>query len=189
MDWTVRRATPELAPAVREIARESWHAAYDEFLGPSQVTTMIDDWYALDGLEESIADAGDREDVSFLVAVPDDTDTGADIGTGDERSGDTAVGFAHAGILPDERSTAYLSRLYVRPSVWGDGAGTALIGRIEADVRPHCDRLRLSVLANNEIGISFYESAGFERVETHASDLVNVDGTGELEEFTYEKRL
>lgn len=41
MGWTVRQATPDAAPIIHEIARESWHAAYDDFLGPETVDEVV----------------------------------------------------------------------------------------------------------------------------------------------------
>lgn len=175
MNWTVRRATPDTAPVVREIARESWHAAYDGFLGHERVADTISDWYAIDGLEASILEAADREDATFLLAERRDDA---------KRENDDVVGFAHAGADADDLDVANLIRLYVRPAAWGDGAGTALLERVESALRETCDRLRLIVLADNEVGVSFYESSGFERVETRESDL----GAG-LEEYVYEKPL
>ncbi|ELZ01522.1 N-acetyltransferase GCN5 [Natrialba chahannaoensis JCM 10990] len=187
MNWTVHQAPPSAAETIREIAHESWHAAYDDFLGASQVDRMIDDWYELDELESSIANAADQAGASFLVAVP--SEGGGPASSENAENATAAVGFAHAGVDPDEPETAYLPRLYARPSVWGEGVGTALIARIEADLRSHSERLRLTVLADNEVGVSFYESRGFERVETRPSDLESVDGEGVLEEYIYEKSL
>ena len=172
MNWNVRRATPEEAPVVRGIARESWHAAYDEILGPDRVDEFVDDWYAIGGLEDSIRDAAVRDDAVFLVAEPESGSDGR------------IRGFAHAGAHPEAEAVAILHRLYVRPDAWGDGAGTALLERVEAALGPACDRLRLTVLADNDVGVSFYESAGFERLETRPSD----DGT-DLEEHRYGKPL
>lgn len=183
MDWTIRRATTDAAPVVREIARESWHAAYDDVLGPDTVTDVTDDWYAIEELEESIRNSRQTDDEAFLLAVPADTDGASDTDAGFGADVEIA-GFAHAGLHPDDPAVAYLVRLYVRPDAWGEGAGTALLERIEARFEPTCDRLRLTVLADNEIGISFYESAGFERVQTRPSDL----GDG-VDECTYEKQL
>lgn len=175
MTWTVRAATPGAAPIVREIARESWHAAYDEFLGAERVANAVANWYAIDDLEESITEAADHGDATFLLAEREDD--------GKRENDDNAVvGFAHAGADVDDPDVAQLIRLYVRPAAWGNGAGTVLLERVESDLRDACDRLRLVVLADNEIGVSFYESSGFQRVETHESDL----GNG-LEEYVYEK--
>ncbi|MFC4439347.1 MULTISPECIES: GNAT family N-acetyltransferase [Natrialbaceae] len=175
MNGTVRLATPDAAPIVREVARESWHAAYNEFLGAERVANAISDWYAIDGLEASITEAADREDATFLLAERRDDA---------KRENDDVVGFVHAGADADDPDVANLIRLYVRPTAWGDGVGTALLERVESDLRNACDRLRLVVLADNEIGVSFYESSGFERVESRDSDL----GNG-LEEYVYEKSL
>ncbi|RKD98362.1 GNAT family N-acetyltransferase [Halopiger aswanensis] len=191
MDWTIRQATTDAAPVVREIARESWHAAYDDILGAETVADVTDDWYAIAELEESIRNSRETDDETFLLAVPadtnddSDTDTAPDATAGSDAGvGAEIEGFAHAGLHPDDPAAAYLVRLYVRPDTWGEGAGTALLERIEAAFEPTCDRLRLTVLADNEIGVSFYESAGFERVQTRRSDLA--DG---VDECIYEKRL
>ncbi|AEH36685.1 GNAT family N-acetyltransferase [Halopiger xanaduensis] len=193
MDWTIRRATTDAAPAVREIARESWHAAYDDILGPDTVADVTDDWYAIEELEVSIRKSRETDDEEFLLAVPARADEASDAdpdpnpdATASSDAGVSAEieGFAHAGLHPDDPTAAYLVRLYVRPGTWGEGTGTALLERIEATFEPTCDRLRLTVLADNEIGVSFYESAGFERVQTRQSDL----GDG-IDECIYEKAL
>jgi len=164
----VRSAVSDDATAVREIARESWHAAHDSILGSETVAETIDRWYAIDELRASIAEARDREDAVFLVA---------------EDAGEL-VGFAHAGPHRDRPAVASLNRIYVCPDRWGNGSGTALLERVEGRLEEAYDRLYLAVLADNEVGVSFYESAGFERVGTQESDLK----TG-VEEYVYEKTL
>ncbi|WP_049927986.1 GNAT family N-acetyltransferase [Halopiger goleimassiliensis] len=170
MTGDVRQATTDDVWAIHETARQSWHAAYDDVLGPERVDDVVDDWYALGDLESSIEDASQRTDAAFLV-VPGDDDTGT-------------AGFAHVVPWPEDETVAYLVRIYVRPDRWGEGIGTALLERLESDLPERFDRLRLDVLADNEIGVSFYESSGFDRVTTRETDLA--DG---LEEFVYEKRL
>ncbi|WP_049988908.1 GNAT family N-acetyltransferase [Natrinema salifodinae] len=181
MTRDVRRATADDVWAVHEIARESWHDAYDEILGPETVDDVVDDWYAIGDLESSISEAEGRDDVAFLVAEGRDEPAG-----GGSRSETNANcrGFAHAVPWPEDTSVAFLARLYVHPASWNEGIGTALLERLEADLSGSFDRLRLAVLADNEIGISFYESTGFERVATRKNDL----GDG-LEEHVYERSL
>jgi ribosomal protein S18 acetylase RimI-like enzyme len=172
----VRRATVDDVWAIHDVARESWHAAYDDVLGAERVDEVVDDWYALGDLESSIADTSGRDDAAFLVAAdPPATESG------DEPA---YYGFAHAVPWPEDASVAFLARLYVRPERWNDGIGTALLEGLETELSGAFDRVRLAVLADNEIGISFYESAGFDRVETRASDL----GAG-LAEHVYEKPI
>lgn len=169
---TVREASRLNAPTVAQVARESWHGAYDEIVGVETVDDVVDEWYDVDSLENSIEDAADREDATFLVAED-----------ADEYELEL-VGFAHAGPNPEDADTAELARIYVHPEAWGDGTGRALLKQVERDLGERYDRLRLSVLAENEIGVAFYESTGFDRVESRSSDLGE-----DLEEYVYEKSL
>ncbi len=168
MSLNVRYAASDDATAIREIARESWHAAYDPILGNETVTETIDEWYTLDDLRTSISEAHDREDAVFLIA----------------EEADEPVGFAHAGPHRERPSVASLNRIYVRPGRWGDGIGTVLLERVQDYLSGEYDRLLLAVLGENEVGVSFYESAGFERIGVQDSDL-----KPEVEEYVYEKRL
>ncbi|PCR92710.1 GNAT family N-acetyltransferase [Natrinema ejinorense] len=176
MSRAVRHATVDDAWVIHEIARQSWHAAYDDLLGPETVDDVVDEWYAIGDLESSITEANGRRDAAFLVAS--DPPAAGTEGETDSR------GFAHAVPWPEDRSVAFLARLYVRPDKWNDGTGTALLDALVTELPAAFDRLRLAVLAANEIGISFYESTGFEHVETRPSDL----GT-DLEERVYEKSI
>ncbi|MGQ3411132.1 GNAT family N-acetyltransferase [Natrinema sp. LN54] len=176
MTRDVRRATVDDVWAVHEVARQSWHAAYDDVLGPETVDAVVDEWYAIGDLESSITEASGRDDAAFLVAE-------------DSPATDPAFetdydGFAHAVPWPEDPSVAFLARLYVRPDGWNEGTGTALLEGLETELSAGFDRLRLAVLAANEVGISFYESRGFDRIGTRPSDLA-----AGLEEHVYEKRL
>lgn len=165
---SIRQATPTDAPTIQDVARESWHAAYDDLLGPATVEETIDEWYERPSLETSIDDARNRADAAFLVA---------------EDATDGIVGFVHVIPSREEPSVGSLLRIYVRPRSWGDGVGTALLESLEAAVGPAFDRLRLLVLAENEVGVSFYESNGFERIEARESEF------DDLEEYVYEKPI
>ncbi|WP_227355492.1 GNAT family N-acetyltransferase [Haladaptatus salinisoli] len=162
-DATIRAANPADAATVRRVARESWHAAYDDILGANAVDETVDEWYDPDGLRESAADP----DHDFLVA---------------ERA--EIVGFVHVAPIPDEANVALLVRIYVVPSEWGTGLGTRLLERAERRLRDRgVERLRLSVFADNEVGVAFYDSRGFERVEEREAE-----GFG-VRECVYEKAL
>ncbi|ADB61958.1 GCN5-related N-acetyltransferase [Haloterrigena turkmenica DSM 5511] len=185
MTRAVRPATRDDAWAIHETARESWHAAYDEILGSDRVDEVVDDWYAIGDLESSIAGASERTDVAFLVAEP--TDSESRVRSTGERSGEfdrECAGFAHAVPWPEDSAVGYLARLYVSPEIWGEGIGTQLLTRLERDLEHAFDRLRLAVLAANDVGIAFYESAGFERVATRENDLA-----AGLEEYVYERPI
>ena len=165
MDDAIRPATPADAEAVLSVARESWHAAYDDILGEDAVEAVLEDWYQLGDLRESIGDS------TFVVA---------------DRYG-TVVGFAHAGPNPDAGEGTYqLYRLYVRPDLWGQAIGGRLLDRVADAVRAAGgDRLRLGVLADNDVGVSFYESRDFDRVDAGTVELAGET----VEEYTYETSL
>ncbi|WP_265108617.1 GNAT family N-acetyltransferase [Halosolutus halophilus] len=179
MTRDIRQATTEDVWAVHETARESWHAAYDDLLGRDRVDEIVDEWYAIGEIESSIDDTRGRDDAAFLVV-----ESAADAGSEPTETDERCRGFAHIVPWPEDERVAYLVRIYVRPELWGEGIGTALLEHLEAECEEVFDRLRLAVLADNEIGVSFYESRGFERVGTYESDL-GVD----LEEYVYEKQL
>jgi ribosomal protein S18 acetylase RimI-like enzyme len=161
---SVRPATLADVPAIQRVARAAWHAAYDDVLGPDAVETLQDRWYDRDGLRASI----EADPAVFLVAAAD---------------GEPA-GFAHAS--PDETGDWHLARIYVDPDRWGEGVGTALLGQVEAALRTRgVEAYRLAVLADNDVGVGFYESRGFERVDTREVELAGVPVT----EHWYRKTL
>lgn len=155
-DVTLRRARPDDAEAIQRVGRASWHAAYDDILGPETVDERIDEWWDRDGLRDSATD-----ETVMLVAD----------------AGERLVGVVH--LAPDEEATWVLARLYVRPERWGAGIGTALLDRGVERLPDDAERLRLVVLADNDVGVSFYESCGFEHVGERESTVD--EGVAELE--------
>ena len=152
--------------AIQRIALASWHAAYDDILGPGTVDSVVEEWYAADGLRGDVTDSRHV----FLVA---------------EHEGDV-VGFANSCQWGDEDGVAVLARIYVDPGHWNDGIGGTLFARSEWLLAERgYDRLRLVVFAENDVGVSFYESSGFERVETREAEF----GGESHEEYVYEKPL
>ncbi|PSP81088.1 GNAT family N-acetyltransferase [Halobacteriales archaeon QS_1_68_20] len=151
---TLRTATPDDAPAVQRVARASWHAAHDQVLGADAVDDLIDQWYDVAGLRESI----ERDDRPMFVAVAD---------------GDL-VGFASGGPTEGGPADAVVSRIYVHPDRWGEGHGTALLERLfEALREADSESVWLAVLADNEVGRSFYEARGFAVHEERTVELAD----------------
>jgi len=176
----VRQATVDDIWAVHEIARESWHAAYDDVLGPETVDAIVNEWYAIGDLESAITDTSGRDDAAFLVGA-DAMETTAD-STLEEQG--ALHGFAHMVPWPEDTAVAFLACLYVRPAVWNEGIGSALLETVETGLAARFERVRLAVLADNDVGISFSETRGFDRLETRASRLA-----AGLEEHVYEKQV
>lgn len=163
---TIREAEVGDVAAIQRVARAAWHAAYDDLLGSETVEDVVDEWYAPDGLRENVTDPGRV----FLVA---------------EREG-MVVGFADSCRWGEADDVAVLARIYVEPDRWNDGIGGALLARSESLLGERgYDRLRLVVFAENDVGVSFYESSGFERIEERTEQF-----DGEIhEEYVYEKPL
>ena len=151
----IRDATDDDHDAIREVARETWHATYDE-LDAETIDETVAEWYADDELDAAIegwyADGGlalelDALETDFLVAEVDGE----------------VVGFTHGIVQGDEGDVL---RMYVHPDYQGEGIGSALHERLaerleDADV----ERIRALDLASNDAAREFYEKHGFEETD------------------------
>lgn len=138
----VREATIEDVSAIQEVARETWHAAYDDILGPDAVDEQVDEWYTRDSVESGVT----LEAWPYLVA---------------ERDGEV-VGYASGGPTEDGPADGVVGSIYVRPSRWGEGSGSALLDALHDRLRDiGCESVWLPVLADNDVGRSFYADHGY----------------------------
>lgn len=162
---SIRAGTAEDARAIQQVAREAWHAAYDAVLGADMVEEKVDSWY---DPERLITDDITPPERSIFVATIEGC----------------LVGFIEAVPDPVDEELAHLYRIYVAPDYWGQGIGSALLAHIETllDDRGF-DRLELSVMAENDVGVSFYEDRGFQCTETTYNDQLGI------EEYEYRKEL
>lgn len=157
-------ATVQDVPAIQRVADWSFHAAYDDLLHDALIEAMLAEWYAPERLRDQITDPQSV----FLVA----------------RRGGRVRGFVNVD-PHDTPGTYFLSRLYVEPSLWGNGIGAALLDEATERFDPGRDRLELTVLDGNERAIAFYERRGFEYVRTETTTL----GPVEFDEHVYSKPL
>ncbi|MFC6962796.1 GNAT family N-acetyltransferase [Halocatena marina] len=161
----IRSATPADAPAIERTARRSWHATYDALLGERAVNEVVDAWYDLSDLRS----ATKRDEHVFIVASKEDS----------------TVGFAHAAFDAAHNGWV-LFRIYVAPDHWDNGIGTALLGRIETELKDRgVSTYELVVFAENDVGVNFYESHDFDRFETVETKFEGV----ETAEHKYRKQL
>lgn len=72
------------------------------------------------------------------------------------------IGFASAA--PTAHHEAQLYSLYIAPDRWNAGIGTELLDAVTDRLKSSTGQLRVEVLADNQIGVAFFESQGFERL-------------------------
>ncbi|PSP73828.1 N-acetyltransferase [Halobacteriales archaeon QS_3_64_16] len=151
----LRSAKTSDARAIERVARRSWHAAYDDFLGEGVVEEIVGKWYDREGLRDATREDGHV----FVLAVKE----GA------------VQGFAHAGPSAEHDGWS-LFRIYVVPGRWGEGIGTALLERVEEELEARgVSTYELAVLAANDVGVSFYEARGFDRFDIEDVVLAGVE--------------
>lgn len=146
----IREATLADIAGIRRVARAGWHGTYDDIVGPGAVDAVVDEWYDPSVVREGI----ERADVVYLVA-----DDGG------------VVGYAAGGPASDAPG-ATLSAIYVHPDRQRDGIGSRLLETLtDRLAAAGFERLRITVLTDNDAGRSFYEEHGFEPVERGTADL------------------
>lgn len=164
---TIRPVQQDDVDAVQSVARTTWHATYDDILGPDAVDSQVDEWYDESIVREGISD----DDIVYLVAVDD----GA------------VVGYTAAGPTDeDDSAPAGLYSIYVLPNHWGNGVGKQLFDAVTDRLRERgFDRLSIRVLADNDRARAFYERQGYtvgerQTVELGGSEFLEVLYTGRL---------
>jgi ribosomal protein S18 acetylase RimI-like enzyme len=137
---TTRAATTGDVTAIKRVARAAWRADYPDVLSRETAEAGVEEWYDEGRLRTEI----ERDDGVVLVG---------------ERDGEV-VGFAHA-VVSEDRGTVL--RVYVHPDARHDGRGGDLLARTLDALRERgAARVQAMVLADNDLGRAFYESAGFE---------------------------
>lgn len=144
----LREATTDDIPAIQEVGRQVWHAAYDGLLAEETITEAVETWYDDEALRDSLT-----RDTAVTYVV----DTGTDI-----------LGY---GTITWEDHTAELKSLYVHPGHQGKGLGTALLAKLIEAMPFRIHECTLRVLTGNTDAKRFYERHGFEHRETEEDDL------------------
>lgn len=133
---TIRRAATDDTQAIRDVARESWYAAYGDFMAEEVLDELLVEGYA----HEVLSAAVDADDVGLFVA---------------ERDGEV-IGYASSE-SPVDGDIGRVS-VYVDPEYWGDDVGTTLFDRACEFLRTHgATIVEDTVLAANDVGVAFYD--------------------------------
>lgn len=160
----VRAATVDDIGEIQQVARQTWTVAYEDIVGPEEIERAMQEWYASSAIEQQLA----ADDVGYFVA----TDSG------------DVFGYASSG-PSDAENCGELYSIYVHPDRWGDGVGARLLERAtDHVVGLGFGRMRVAVLAENDVGNAFYRRCGFTLSEENEIELFT-DET--FEEFVYHR--
>ena len=168
----LRPATPDDAPALATLGRESFCAAFEQLYRPEDLQAFLTQVYSVEAVAEEIAD-------DFCIhRLADD--------------GQRLLGFVklRAPSWYAEHSDAAnpiaLGQLYTQPDLTGQGIGAALMDwAIEESIARGHDAIQLSVWSENYGGQRFYQRYGFAKI----ADIGFTVGTQVDDEFLYEKQL
>lgn len=155
---SIRQATTEDVGKIKRVAEEAWHAAHDDIIGEPAVEEFLSTHYTDDDITAGIT----TQNTLYYVAE-DDTDG--------------VIGFVTGGPWRESDTTYVIGAIYVFSTYWGRGFGSRLFQRFETEVKTRGgERVRLVVMAENEVAINFYESIGYERTEDQYDDDLTVHG-------------
>lgn len=148
--FNIRVATEKDIPTIRQLAHDSWPAAYGAILSPDQLDYMLSKIYNTEAL------AADMQKPTTYTLISD----GLDI-----------VGFAAFGKITDD--TAKLHKIYFLPQMQGKGFGKLTINKITASLKKSgVNFLQLNVNRNNPAKL-FYEKVGFTVIREEDIDIGN----------------
>lgn len=161
----IRKATPDDAPRIAEIHVRSWQAAYEALLPPEFLRSL--DLQRRETMWRLFLEKGE----TLFVTEDDDSQI---------------VGFLHLGAPRDEdlEDAIELFAIYLQPEHYGTGLGSVFWKTVESQLPGK--QVYLWVLAQNRLGIAFYEKNGF--LPDGRKKTFKVEGQ-EFEELRYCKQL
>lgn len=150
----IREATITGVSAIQEVARETWHAPYDDVIGADAVDEQVDEWDSRDSAGTGVS----LEDWPYLIA---------------ERKG-AIVGYTSGGPTEDGPADGVVTSIKARPAHWGEGVGSARLRAPHDRLRDlGCESVWLAVLADNDAWRSFCDDHGY---EVHGDDETEIGG-------------
>ncbi|MFB6110506.1 MAG: N-acetyltransferase family protein [Halodesulfurarchaeum sp.] len=159
----VRDATTEDIGAIRRVADAAWHADYPDTLSEETIEAGVGHWYGDPVVRMELSNPGTELQVAEIEG--------------------SVVGFVH-GHRAGETGT--ILRLHVDPAHRDSGIETRLFESIvSAFERDGAEQLRATALAANDHVRTFYESQGFEQVDTERTTI----DESHHEEVVFERSL
>lgn len=170
----LRPATPEDAPALAALGRESFCAAFAHLYRPEDLATFLEQTYSERVVAAEIADPA----ITHCLAA----DAEEDPLTGFCKLRQPSWYADHS----DARDPIALGQLYCDPARTGEGIGAALMNWALGEARARgCDAIQLSVWSENRRAQAFYHRYGFAKI----ADIDFWVGSHRDEEYLFELRL
>lgn len=170
----LRPALPQDAPALAELGRVSFTAAFGHLYAPEDLASFLDEVHDVAAVAQEISDPS----ISHRLAV--------------DEPGGALIGFAKLkqpgwyGEYSTATTPISLGQLYTAPERTSEGIGAALMDWAIGEARLRgCDAMQLSVWSENYGAQRFYQRYGF----THVADIDFWVGNHRDDEFLYELRL
>jgi len=149
---TLRKAKEEDITIIRQIAENTWPAAYLDIIGQQQIDYMLDKMYSKAEMLKQFLQGH-----IFLIA----------------EEGENQFGFAGYSIVNHEERIYKLHKLYVLPTAHGKGVGKILMNEVFNQVKDAGGTaLELNVNKRNSAK-DFYAKAGFTIKESVKIDIGN----------------
>lgn len=144
------------------IIADAWRDAFGDIVSEEAIE-RVETAASGSGLAERYRRVTDDDSQLALIALMEDQV----VGTASMAWGSDST---NRFVEPDE---AELVTLYVDPERWSEGIGTELIDEVFHRLPASTDRLLLQTFVENEQGRAFYESRGFETVETWTFEIAD----------------
>lgn len=156
--YHVRFANPIDAPAIAQICSQAWRITYKDLYSQAYIDKVIAEFYNLSRVEQE-CQTSSADWHGYMVAEKDGEIVGC-------------IG----GACEDE--TGFIYVLYVKPSLKGQGIGTALLdGLTHYQKGTYSIRQQdVYVTAGNQMGIPFYEKNGFQCLQTIPNWIDDTEG-------------
>jgi diamine N-acetyltransferase len=147
---TIKKATVEDIPLIRDLCFQIWPQTYASILSRDKIDYMLELMYSSDSLQKQMSKG------SQFIFVHDDEDP---------------VGFA--AYFEKTPSVFKLDKIYVLPSQQGKGTGSFVIDYIINEIKQKgATALQLQVNRDNKAK-SFYEKLGFVAIDYQDFDIGN----------------
>ncbi len=143
---------------IRELNKKCWEKAFNGIIPEDKIEENTGN-YPRGRLREKMED----NELLFLVAEVD----GKVVGTINFCWGDANT---HE-FVDANRGEAQLRSVYLHPDYWGQGIGTKLFQKGLEKIPNNINTLKVESLRENDIGRSFYEKLGFEKVEESSVEI------------------